>query len=95
MRTALTDLAINSKELTFRLLRAIAISLDQETHEFHDILKKNWKDNIIPYVVLSSATLPKEYELTEFIMTYNNCQHPSICQFVYSLSHDVSYLKMF
>ena len=34
MRTALTDLAINSKELTFRLLRAIAISLDQEKDFF-------------------------------------------------------------
>ena len=48
------------------------ISLDQEEHEFHSILQKNWKENIIPNVILSSATLPKENELTEFIMGFNN-----------------------
>ena len=64
--------AFNKKEDIVLYWDEPTISLDQETHEFHDILKENWRDNIIPNVVLSSATLPKEYELTQFIMTYNN-----------------------
>jgi hypothetical protein len=39
------------------------ISLDYENHDLHKIIKKNWSDNIIPNLVLSSATLPKENEL--------------------------------
>jgi len=34
------------------------ISLDYNTHELHSIIHKNWNDNIIPNMVLSSATLP-------------------------------------
>ena len=33
------------------------ITLDYESHPFHEILQKNWKQNEIPNVVLSSATL--------------------------------------
>lgn len=40
------------------------ITLDYAEHELHSIIKKNWKENIIPNVVLSSATLPKMHELT-------------------------------
>ena len=64
--------AFNEKEDIVLYWDEPTISLDQETHEFHDILKKNWTNNIIPNVVLSSATLPKEYELTKFIMNFNN-----------------------
>uniref|UniRef100_A0A6C0IRG0 Helicase/UvrB N-terminal domain-containing protein n=1 Tax=viral metagenome TaxID=1070528 RepID=A0A6C0IRG0_9ZZZZ len=39
------------------------ISLDYNSHELHKIIKKNWSENIIPNMVLSSATLPKENEL--------------------------------
>lgn len=39
------------------------ISLDYETHDFHAIIQKNWRDNLIPNVVLSSATLPQRAEL--------------------------------
>ena len=39
------------------------ITLDYSHHEFHEIIKENWKQNLIPNMVLSSATLPKEYEL--------------------------------
>ena len=39
------------------------ITLDYEEHSFHEIIKKNWSENIIPNVVLSSATLPKEHEI--------------------------------
>lgn len=42
------------------------ISMDYENHNLHKVIKKNWKENTIPNVVLSSATLPKlnELELT-------------------------------
>lgn len=43
------------------------ITLDYENHEFHSIIQKNWKDNLIPNFVLSSATLPKIYEITETV----------------------------
>ena len=46
------------------------ITLDYETHEFHDLLKKNWSENIIPNIVLSSATLPNMEELTDMLQGY-------------------------
>lgn len=46
------------------------ITLDYENHEFHNILQKNWKENEIPNIVLSSATLPDDKELHPMIMSY-------------------------
>jgi len=46
------------------------ITMDYKNHELHKIIKKNWKENIIPNVVLSSATLPKMYELTPTIADF-------------------------
>lgn len=43
------------------------ITMDYDTHDFHKIIRKNWKKNCISTVVLSSATLPKQSELTETI----------------------------
>jgi hypothetical protein len=43
------------------------IFLDYKNHPLHEIIHKNWKDNLIPNIVLSSATLPKEYEIPETI----------------------------
>ena len=34
------------------------ISLDYKEHKYHEIIKRNWTNNIIPNIVLSSATLP-------------------------------------
>ena len=39
------------------------ISMDYDTHSLHKIIKRNWKENVIPNIVLSSATLPKLHEL--------------------------------
>jgi len=39
------------------------ITLDYDTHEFHEILQRNWQKNDIPNVVLSSATLPNMDEI--------------------------------
>lgn len=46
------------------------ITMDYETHEFHAIIQKNWSENKIPNLVLSSATLPKLHELTETIADF-------------------------
>jgi hypothetical protein len=43
------------------------ITMDYAEHDLHKVIKKNWKENIIPNVVLSSATLPKIHELDETI----------------------------
>jgi len=41
------------------------ITMDYENHDLHETIKANWRENIIPNMVLSSATLPKLHELTE------------------------------
>jgi len=46
------------------------ITLDYKEHSFHSIIKHNWSENKIPTIVLSSATLPKEHELSETIMDF-------------------------
>jgi hypothetical protein len=48
------------------------ITMDYENHEFHDIIKNNWKENIIYNMVLSSATLPKIHELPETIADFKS-----------------------
>jgi hypothetical protein len=62
------------------------ITLDYPEHEIHKTIQENWKQNLIPNVVLSSATLPKQHELTEtlpdFLMKFPGAE---ICNIV---SHD-------
>jgi len=62
------------------------ITMDYDAHDFHATIRKNWKKNAIPNVVLSSATLPKMSELTETIPDFIS-QFPGaeICNIV---SHD-------
>lgn len=48
------------------------ISLDYETHDLHEIINKNWKENLIPNMILSSATLPKVHEMTETIASFKD-----------------------
>jgi len=48
------------------------ITLDYENHEFHPIINQIWRENLIPNMVLSSATLPKLQELTEAISDFKN-----------------------
>jgi hypothetical protein len=47
------------------------ITMDYKQHELHNIIKKNWKENIIPNFVLSSATLPKMEELSLTISDFH------------------------
>ena len=46
------------------------LSLDYNTHDFHSILQKNWNQNQIPNIVLSSATLPNMDEITPMLQSY-------------------------
>jgi hypothetical protein len=48
------------------------ITMDYAEHDFHKIIRQNWKNNLIPNLVLSSATLPKLHELSETITDFTN-----------------------
>lgn len=43
------------------------ISLDYESHSLHPLIRKTWIENIIPNIVLSSATLPSEEDLSPML----------------------------
>ena len=60
-------LAFNTKEQIITYWDEPTITMDYAEHDFHKIIKKNWQENLIPNMVLSSATLPKLNELTETI----------------------------
>ena len=62
------------------------ITMDYPEHNFHSIIRQNWKQNLIPNIVLSSATLPKLNELTETLPDFlNKFPNAEICNIV---SHD-------
>jgi hypothetical protein len=63
-------LAFHPKEQIITYWDEPEITLDKEEHPFHEIIHRNWKENIIPNIVLSSATLPKEDELANTIMDF-------------------------
>ena len=46
------------------------ISMDYDEHPCHEIIKQNWKENIIPNMILSSATLPKQHEIMSVIQDF-------------------------
>jgi len=48
------------------------ITMDYADHEFHAIIKRNWDENLIPNMVLSSATLPKLHELTDTVADFSD-----------------------
>ena len=63
-------LAFNDAENIILYWDEPTITLDYDEHEFHSIIKNNWKKNLIPNVVLSSATLPREHEMHDTIMDF-------------------------
>ena len=65
-------LAFNEPQSLITYWDEPTISMDYQTHELHDILGKNWKENLIPNVVLSSATLPKQHEIFNTISFFKN-----------------------
>lgn len=63
-------LAFNRKEDIVWYWDEPTITLDYQHHKYHSVLAKNWKNNLIPNIVLSSATLPSQEELAPFIKSY-------------------------
>jgi len=62
------------------------ITLDYSNHDIHKTIQDNWKQNMIPNIVLSSATLPKQHELTETLPDFiSKFPGAEICNIV---SHD-------
>ena len=48
------------------------ISMDYDNHEYHGIIAKNWKNNNIPNIVLSSATLPCYDDIEEVVHDFQS-----------------------
>ena len=65
-------LAFNEKEKIIWYWDEPTITLDYETHEFHDIISNNWKKNVIPHIILSSATLPLQEEIIPCIQYFKD-----------------------
>ena len=65
-------LAFNDKQNIITYWDEPTISMDYETHELHSIIHRNWVENLIPNVVLSCATLPKENEILPTISDFKN-----------------------
>jgi hypothetical protein len=65
-------LAFNPKENIILYWDEPTITLDYEEHEFHEIIKNNWAENLIPNVVLSSATLPQSEEIAPTISDFKS-----------------------
>lgn len=63
-------LAFNKKEDILWYWDEPTITLDYKEHGFHDIMKKNWTQNEIPNVVLSSATLPSSEEIFPMVASF-------------------------
>lgn len=48
------------------------ISMDCAEHPLHKVIRKNWQENIVSKMVLSSATLPKLHELTTTVAEFEH-----------------------
>ena len=77
--------AFNEKENIITFWDEPTISMDEMEHPLHPIIKNNWKNNIIPNVVLSSATLPKKEEIRDTICSFTSKFGGSVYSIV---SHD-------
>jgi len=64
-------LAFNNRESIITYWDEPTITLDYESHELHQVIQKNWTENLIPNMILSSATLPKIHELADTINDFN------------------------
>jgi len=63
-------MAFEEKENILTYWDEPTITLDYEEHEYHNLLRNNWRENQIPNMVLSSATLPNMKELDSMITYY-------------------------
>jgi hypothetical protein len=65
-------LAFNPAEKIILYWDEPTITLDYETHDLHFIIQRNWSENLIPNIVLSSATLPQENEIRDTIVDFKS-----------------------
>ena len=65
-------LSFNNKHSIITYWDEPTIAMDYEKHDLHSIINKNWCENLIPNVILSSATLPKSHELNETIADFRS-----------------------
>jgi hypothetical protein len=65
-------LAFNDKEQIVMYWDEPTITLDYDDHPFHSILSANWRENEIPNVILSSATLPDKNEIRDAVAFFEN-----------------------
>jgi hypothetical protein len=63
-------LAFNPKEKIILYWDEPTITMHYAEHELHATIQRNWQNNLIPNVVLSSATLPQKHELSETITDF-------------------------
>jgi len=63
-------LAFNEPENIIWYWDEPTITLDYKTHEYHKIIHENWKQNKIPNIILSSATLPKKEKIFKTIQDF-------------------------
>jgi len=64
-------LAFNPAENLVTYWDEPTITMDCESHDLHASINKNWTENLIPNVILSSATLPKLHELPNTVRHFN------------------------
>ena len=65
-------LAFNAKENLILYWDEPTISLDYDSHPLHPVIKNNWSKNLIPNIVLSSATLPLEDQIAPTILDFKS-----------------------
>ena len=65
-------MAFNPKENIITYWDEPTITMDYNEHPCHEVIHQNWKENVIPNLVLSSATLPKQSELMDTIHDFRD-----------------------
>ena len=65
-------LSFNDKNRIITYWDEPTIGMDCENHPLHETIHRNWSENKIPNMVLSSATLPKEELLMPMIMDFRS-----------------------
>jgi hypothetical protein len=65
-------LAFNPPENVILYWDEPTITMDYDEHPLHEIIQKNWSENLIPNIVLSSATLPFQDEIGDVLIDFKH-----------------------
>ena len=65
-------LAFNAETKIITYWDEPTITMDYETHDLHENIQRNWRENLISKMVLSCATLPKEDEIVDTISDFRS-----------------------